>query len=54
MAMQTATMDVRENALIIDSGSTLCLLCDMQEKFRPAISFFSEILTNCDKLVSED
>ncbi|KAG1679071.1 Isochorismatase domain-containing protein 1 [Nymphon striatum] len=42
---------LNKKALMIESDSTLCLLCDMQEKFRPAISFFPEILTTCNKLV---
>jgi hypothetical protein len=35
----------------IDKQSTALFLCDMQEKFRPAIFKFEEIIQTCSRLV---
>ena len=35
----------------LDKQSTALFLCDMQEKFRPAIFKFDEIIQTCSRLV---
>jgi hypothetical protein len=36
---------------ILDINKTMFFLCDMQEKFKPAIFKFNEILVVCKRLV---
>ena len=38
----------------LKSGGAAFLLCDMQERFRPAISNFESVLKNSQKLVNRN
>jgi hypothetical protein len=39
---------------IINVNDTMFFLCDMQEKFRPAIFKFDEIVQICNRLVNKN
>lgn len=49
-----ATMSVEETLKIgkLPIDKTAVFLCDLQEKFRPAMLHFSEVVSNAKKLVS--
>lgn len=48
-----ATVGIEETLKVgkLPKGKTALLMCDLQEKFRPAMLHFSNVVSNAKKLV---